>query len=139
MPLLNDPIRLVRTEAARTLSVVPLREFARAERERFEAVLAEWRAGLQETNDDAGAHLAYGLVDANLGQVPQAREEYRTAIRLHPTPIQAVQRGAIGHARTPAGKQRRGGAALPRGNPARAQMGAGAFSWDCCWPKTKTG
>ena len=84
-------MRLVRTEAARTLTVVPQREFARAERERFETVLAEWRAGLQETSDDAGAHLAYGLVDANLGQVPQARDEYRIAIRLHPTPIQAVQ------------------------------------------------
>ncbi len=91
VPLLDDPVRLVRTEAARTLTVVPQREFARAERERFETVLAEWRAGLQETIDDAGAHLAYGLVDANLHQVSQARDEYRIAIRLHPTPIQAVQ------------------------------------------------
>ncbi|HEX4148917.1 MAG TPA: HEAT repeat domain-containing protein, partial [Pirellulales bacterium] len=91
VPLLDDKVRLVRTEAARTLTVVPMREFTKAERARFDVVLAEWRAGLQETIDDAGAHLAYGLVDANLGQTSQAREEYLTAIRLHPTPIQAVQ------------------------------------------------
>ena len=91
VPLLDDKVRLVRTEAARTLTVVPMREFTRAERERFDVVLAEWRTGLQETIDDAGAHLAYGLVDANLGQVKEARDEYLTAIRLHPTPIQAVQ------------------------------------------------
>jgi tetratricopeptide (TPR) repeat protein len=73
------------------LSVVPQREFTRVERERFEVVLTEWRAGLKETSDDAGAHLANGLVDANLGLVAQARDEYHIAIRLHPTPLQAVQ------------------------------------------------
>jgi tetratricopeptide (TPR) repeat protein len=91
LPKLDDPIRLVRTEAARALTAVPADRFKPADWLKLQAVLTEWRQGLNETSDDAGSHLALGMVDTNLGQINAARDEYRRAIELHPTPLQAIQ------------------------------------------------
>lgn len=91
LPKLDDPIRLVRTDAARELSAVPADRFQPYDWKKLQTVLAEWREGLKETSDDAGSHLALGLVDANLGQIDEARRQYRVAIELHPTPLQAIQ------------------------------------------------
>jgi predicted CXXCH cytochrome family protein len=91
LPKLNDPIRLVRTDAARELSAVPADRFQPDDWKKLQTVLAEWREGLKETSDDAGSHLALGLVDSNLGQIDEARRQYRLAIELHPTPLQAIQ------------------------------------------------
>jgi predicted CXXCH cytochrome family protein len=98
VPMLADRVRLVRTEAARVLSRVGPEQLTTAELSQLNAVLDEWRAGLEATIDDAGAHLAFGMVDANQGHVEPARDEYRIAMRLHPTPLQAVQaRVQLGH------------------------------------------
>ncbi|HEY5311619.1 MAG TPA: tetratricopeptide repeat protein, partial [Pirellulales bacterium] len=91
LPKLDDPIRVVRTDAARELSAIPADRFQAADWKKLQAVLAEWREGLKETSDDAGSHLALGMVDANLGKIDEARNEYRLAIKLHPTPLQAIQ------------------------------------------------
>jgi predicted CXXCH cytochrome family protein len=91
VPKLYETIRLVRTEAARALSAVPSDQFKPVDWQKLLAVLAEWRAGLKETSDDAGSHLALGSVESNLGKVADARSEYRRAMVLHPTPLQAIQ------------------------------------------------
>jgi predicted CXXCH cytochrome family protein len=91
MPMLDDPIRLVRTEAARILTQVPSQQFSAAQWSRFKQVLEVWREGLQEVIDDAGSHIALGLAAANQGDIAEARKQYRKAIELHPNPLQAVQ------------------------------------------------
>lgn len=91
VPLLDDPIRSVRTEAARIISQGPLERLSIDQRRRFDAVLAEWREGQMATADDAGAHVALGAVCANLGQVSEAESCFLTAIRRRPNPLQAIQ------------------------------------------------
>lgn len=82
VPALKDPLRAVRIEAARVMSVVPRVYLSEAEATDFDAALAEFFAGQNELADQAGAHLAMGAVYGNLGQLPKAIEAYQTAIRL---------------------------------------------------------
>jgi predicted CXXCH cytochrome family protein len=91
VPRLQDPVRLVRTEAVKILSRVPQRMFTGEESARFAAVLTELKAGLQETADDAGAHLALGTVAFNLGNLAEARTEFRDAIQTARNQMQAGQ------------------------------------------------
>lgn len=87
-PLLGDPLRLVRTEAARQLARVPdpvLREILLGgEYDRLEQVLAEYVDGLNANNDRAGSHLALALLHESRGDRRAAEESYRTAIALEP-------------------------------------------------------
>jgi len=96
-PMLHDPVRAVRTEAARLLTRVPRRSFAQQDLRAFQQALDEYLAGQKAVADQAAAHLNIGVVYANLGQYhygdgtrldPQyaakAEAEYRTAIRLDP-------------------------------------------------------
>lgn len=90
-PLLDDPIRLVRTEAARVLACVPAGDRKPEQLPRFAAVLEEWRAGRQATIDDAGSHLALGSVAFNLNDLATARRELSQAMSMRGLPLQAVQ------------------------------------------------
>lgn len=81
-PLLDDPIRGVRTEAARLLSQVPRSEWKADEWTRFEEVLAEWMTAQHSMADQAASHLNLGVVYTNLGQSDKAIDAYRTAIRV---------------------------------------------------------
>ena len=82
--LLDDPVRAVRTEAARILSVVPRNLFNKKERAAFDAALKEYMEGLQATADQAAAHLNMAVIHRNQGRVKKAIEEYQTALRLDP-------------------------------------------------------
>ena len=82
--LLDDPIRLVRTEAARVLSTVPPREFPARARAKFDQALEEFHAGLMMSNDRAAAHMTWGIVQENLGNEQRAIEAYQAAIRVEP-------------------------------------------------------
>ncbi len=90
-PLLTDPSRLVRTEVARLLTVVPQDLFSTSDKLRFERAFAEWEEGLQEVIDDAGTHIELALAFENLGNRQRAQEEYQTALRLRPNEMQALQ------------------------------------------------
>lgn len=84
VPALRDPLRAVRIEAARVMSVVPRMYLEDDEAAAFDAALAEFFTGQNELADQAGAHLTMGAVYGNLGQLPKAIEEYQTAIRIDP-------------------------------------------------------
>ncbi len=83
-PLLSDPIRLVRTEAARLLSAAPLSELNGVQRQAFRAAVEEYTTGVLANNDRAGAWLALGILDENLGRDEQAADRYQTGIRIEP-------------------------------------------------------
>jgi len=87
-PLLDDKIRLVRTEAARQMVRVPdpvLRQILLGgEYDRLEQVLAEYIDGLNANNDRAGSHLTLALLHESRGDRRAAEKSYRTAIALEP-------------------------------------------------------
>ena len=89
VPLLEDDVRLVRTEAARVLAGVPthvLQEITVApQRKAWRAALDEFKAGIHINGDRAGAHMTLAILHEQLGDDGKAIIAYKTAIRVEPT------------------------------------------------------
>lgn len=86
--LLRDPTRLVRTEAARALAQSGgAGHLNPDERAAFHAALQECLAAAEVDRDRAAGHLTLGILYESLGQLDQAEEAYRTAIRVEPRSI----------------------------------------------------
>ena len=83
-PLLDDPIRAVRIEAARALAAVPRSMLADARRAAFEAARAELVDARTAAADRPEAHLNLGILAAGEGRSEAAEAAYRTALRLDP-------------------------------------------------------
>lgn len=81
-PLLHDPVRLVRTEAARVLASLPLERFRSADQQAFQKSLEEFKAGLRMNSDQAGAHMALGILAERMNRPQKAVESYRAAIHV---------------------------------------------------------
>ncbi|MEO8497266.1 MAG: multiheme c-type cytochrome [Planctomycetota bacterium] len=84
VPVLEDPVRSVRTEAARVLARVPRQMLNGEQRRRLQAVLDEFKDGVLVNNDRAAAHLTLGVVYESLNDLPAAEQAYQTAIRVEP-------------------------------------------------------
>jgi len=80
-PLLSDPVRLVRVEAARALAGVP---GALPDRAPLERALAEFRARQEAMLDRPEAHLNLGALSEATGDARRAELEYRKALDLLP-------------------------------------------------------
>jgi predicted CXXCH cytochrome family protein len=80
-PLLEDPVRLVRVEAARALAGVP---GALPDRAALERALAEFRARQEAMLDRPEAHLNLGALHEATGDMRRAELEYRKAIEILP-------------------------------------------------------
>jgi predicted CXXCH cytochrome family protein len=83
-PLLKDPVRSVRLETARVLASVPAALFDTAQRQAFDAALAEFKAAQAAMADMPASHLNLAVVLDGLGQREQAVAAYETALRLDP-------------------------------------------------------
>jgi Tfp pilus assembly protein PilF len=81
---LKDPIRAVRSEAARGLTDVPGEVFDEAQMQEFEKGLEEYKARQKAIADRPEAHLNLGLMYQNLGKDALAEASYKDAIRLVP-------------------------------------------------------
>lgn len=80
-PLLNDPVRYVRIEAARVL--VPYVRFLTSEEQiDFDKAAAEVKAANQVAGETAEAHRELALFHEQLGQHDSADAEFDTALRL---------------------------------------------------------
>ncbi len=101
-PMLRDPVRAVRSEAARLLSQVPRSRLAQADAAAFDAALKDYIAGQVAVADQAAAHLNLGVLYFNLAQahygspgapdprhLDLAEQEYRAALRIDPKFIPA--------------------------------------------------
>lgn len=84
LPMVQDPIRAVRTEAARIVSVLPRSEVSAKYAEAFDRSLAEYMTGQKAVADQAPAHLCMGVIHANQGQRAQAEADYQQALRMDP-------------------------------------------------------
>jgi tetratricopeptide (TPR) repeat protein len=65
MPKLRDPVRAVRTEAARILSVLPPSEFDPPQQTAFDAALAEFITAQHAVAEQPAAHVTLGIIDSN--------------------------------------------------------------------------
>jgi len=83
-PMLDDPVRAVRVEAARMLSAVPRRAFSQKDADAFDAALAEHLEGQEAVNDQPAAHLNLGVIYTNLGELELAEKAYRQALAMNP-------------------------------------------------------
>jgi predicted CXXCH cytochrome family protein len=87
---LTDPVRAVRTEAARALAGVDPQILAAEQRAALSAALLELVAGETVSADRPETHLNLGLLDLRQRQLDQADAEYRTALRLDPKFVPAM-------------------------------------------------
>ena len=78
--LLNDPVRAVRTEAARILSSVPDSLFSTSQRQRFDQVYQELKNRYTSNLDRAESHLSLGILSEQQGSFTEAEKHYRNAI-----------------------------------------------------------
>jgi predicted CXXCH cytochrome family protein len=81
-PLLSDPVRAVRIEAARALAGTDLLALSPAQQTALGKANTELVAAEMVDADRPEAHLNLGLLDLRRRQLQEAEEEYRTALRL---------------------------------------------------------
>ena len=84
VPLLKDPVRSVRTEAARVLARVPASLLKGTQRQSLTQALDEFKTGLLANSDRASAHLTLGLLYEAQQNFDAARQAYETAIHVEP-------------------------------------------------------
>ena len=90
LPLLGDPVRAVRTEAARALAGIVSQTMTPEQRSAFAAAYQELVAGEMIDADRPETHLNLGLVKMRRKQLNEAEAEYRTALRLDPKFVPAM-------------------------------------------------
>ncbi len=91
-PLLQDPVRAIRIEAARGLAPLPAAQLAQlpaAHRAVLDKATEEYIVAQQTNADRPESHLNLGLLYTERGEFTQAEAAYRTALKLQPTFVQA--------------------------------------------------
>jgi tetratricopeptide (TPR) repeat protein len=89
-PLLGDPVRAVRIEAARALAGADLSALTPKQQTALVKASAELVAAELVDADRPEAHLNLGLLDLRRRELPEAEKEYRTALRLDPAFVPAL-------------------------------------------------
>jgi predicted CXXCH cytochrome family protein len=83
-PLLSDPLRALRIEAATILSAVPAAQMSAPQRAAFERAASEYVDSQRYNADRAEARVNLGTFYANQGDAAKAEDEIKAAIRLEP-------------------------------------------------------
>ena len=81
-PLLYDPVRGVRIEAAARLADIAAGDMKPDVRRQFESALSEYRQAMERNADFAASRHNLGNLFANLGQADQAIVQYRKAVEI---------------------------------------------------------
>lgn len=85
LPLLSDPLRSIRTQAASLLASQAIyRSLSTNERAQVDLALREVKQSLQATADRAGAHMRWAALCESRGLLAEAITAYETAIRTEP-------------------------------------------------------
>jgi Flp pilus assembly protein TadD len=88
-PLLDDPVRTVRIEAASALAGVPDSALDRAQQAGFARAAAEFEAAQRYNADRPEARTALGTFYAQRGRAAEAEREYRAALAMDPRHVPA--------------------------------------------------
>jgi len=83
-PLLADPVRTVRTEAARVLALIPAQRLMPQDRDLLDSVVEEYLASQRVNAERPESYLNIGLVELDRGNAEAAERAYRAALRLAP-------------------------------------------------------
>ena len=83
-PLLHDPVRAVRFEAATRLASVPRELFSSPQQTALQNTLAEYRESLRFNADRAESHVNLAVLHVNSGDLDKAEEAYLKAIEIDP-------------------------------------------------------
>jgi predicted CXXCH cytochrome family protein len=83
-PLLDDPLKAIRIEAASLLAAVPAEQLSAEQRASFERAGAEYIASQKYNADRAEARVNLGTFYANRGEAAKAEQEIKAAIALDP-------------------------------------------------------
>ncbi len=83
LPLIDDESLIVRIEAARMLAGAPT-EVLDAVSDNYDKTLAEWRASQQLSAEMPWAHHNLGSLEQDLGNLNEARDQYKRAIEIDP-------------------------------------------------------
>jgi len=86
-PLLSDPIRAVRLQAARVLASLPSELWTSQQRSLRDSVLDEYRQAQQVNADRPEAHLNLGVLHQQLGELEEAERAYQRALSLVPSSV----------------------------------------------------
>jgi predicted CXXCH cytochrome family protein len=89
-PLLSDPVRAVRIEAARALAGTDLLALTPAQQTALVKATAELVAAEMVDAERPETHLNLGLLELRRRQLTDAEGEYRTALRLDPNFVPAL-------------------------------------------------
>jgi tetratricopeptide (TPR) repeat protein len=89
VPMLEDPTRTVRTEAARILARVPETLFSPEDLETFTQVFEELKLRYTSNLDRPESHLSLGILAENQNQPADAEKHYRQAVRRESTYVPA--------------------------------------------------
>lgn len=84
-PLLSDPVRAVRLQAARVLAPVPREQLPGSQRATLARVLDEYRASQLANADRPEAHLNLGVLHLQLGELDEAERAYQAALSIDPS------------------------------------------------------
>jgi len=79
-PLLKDPVRAVRQEAASRLTEVPQTLFTEAQARDFKVALDEYRQSLAFTADMPSGRYNWAILEQNLGSTEEAEKQYCKAL-----------------------------------------------------------
>jgi predicted CXXCH cytochrome family protein len=89
-PILSDPVRAVRIEAARALAGADQQMMTPEQRNAFAAAYAELFAAEMIDAERPEAHLNLGLLETKLRRGAEAEAQYQTALRLDPNFVPAL-------------------------------------------------
>ena len=81
---LSDPARLVRMAAAQRLVALPREQLSPLQQAAFERALAEYRRSQQLDLERAHPYMNLGRLDVQLGNLAEAADKFRVAIRREP-------------------------------------------------------
>ena len=84
LPLVRDPNRSVRLEAARLMATIPAQQIPPQQRADVEEAIAEYRAAQNVNTERAQSHLNLGWLAMQQGDLASAEREYTTALELEP-------------------------------------------------------
>jgi len=82
IPLLNDPVKAVRTQAALRLTEIPADQFPQNKKALLNNVLLEYKSAMEYAADFAGGRQNLGIMYANTGQLNEAVSQYKEAIDI---------------------------------------------------------
>ena len=82
VPLLYDPVKAVRMEAAMCLSLLQKENLKDNERKLFKIALEEYKAAMAYTGDFPQSQFNLGLLYANLGDLTKAEAHYKKSIHI---------------------------------------------------------